>query len=975
MAQVQLPNSTFLDYTSYGMTDATSVAAAYGLSLPATPAWQTINVAITLPRVNDPTALLQSDWATRQTTLKALGDAGTLWSTYGASQTDFNAAVATLQSMSIPVLGLTGDDGYISSAASRTIWMQLTPAHFHLLFGTPAYQSASLQDYGLYYWHNSLSLPDTIHATGVWFDTTPIWGQYPATSDQSGGAVITPAQGPQSIGNALSPLSQDGDYRESNVSAGDIADWYYNFPLTDQTIPTKTIGLVEPGIGAALPPSFTRSFQELYDAFRREVGITTSGEYYLVAPNGQNYFLGNAGERSLDMGVVASATPGSRIGLYAGSGFNNHANSSSYTAFQQAFWDEANNPSVVSSSFSIFQQSAPGSPFAVAAHELFVDAALRNITVSFADNDWGSSWNFGNGLANVANNSSSPYALIIGGTSLTTLEAAPRDHTVSGTTDTAGSLYGLAMAGDRATLWRLMESGLNVLPSSVSVEDAPKVALLESVWNTYTVTGSRLYPIMGSDVAAGDGGVDTSQATPWYQTAYGLTPTSVNPGHATGRGTPDVSANAGGNMFYITPTANMTGISWDDGTSAAAPLWASLIAQIDTVFADQGLPDLGFANDLLYQASAIAPAAFNDVTYGNNVSSFLYGGSLATGTYSVTLTGYGYYAAPGYDLTSGLGSPNGTLLARALTAIAHEQMAAHLPSGDRPDMLTSTGGGLWTSGADQSLLYQAMASDDAGISVLGGGQATSFHSGSADLYAWTSRLAQQSLQPDFDAALVRLFDGAAQGHVAQAQVHAGDALLVAVNAGLASAPQASLTGAFGFADFITDDAAVHVARPVAVAETAGGADDQTAVVRLRQNGADDVSITFYRVDTLSGSIEGLAPGSAGYAEKAEGRAYATVSGATHIDGPGYGAYADTLITHVDAGDIIAMRLTNETSGHIFWGFAQANESVSGSAVGHLWNYGLNTWGFEDIYGGGDRDYNDLIVQLDFTSSSGHGWLA
>ena len=49
--------------------------------------------------------------------------------------------------------------------------------------------------------------------------------------------------------------------------------------------------------------------------------------------------------------------------------------------------------------------------------------------------------------------------------------------------------------------------------------------------------------------------------------------------------------------------------------------------------------------------------------------------------------------------------------------------------------------------------------------------------------------------------------------------------------------------------------------------------------------------------------------------------------------------------------------------------------MNGQPVGHLWNYGLNTWGWEDTYGGGDRDYNDLIVQLDFTSAAGHGWIA
>jgi hypothetical protein len=48
--------------------------------------------------------------------------------------------------------------------------------------------------------------------------------------------------------------------------------------------------------------------------------------------------------------------------------------------------------------------------------------------------------------------------------------------------------------------------------------------------------------------------------------------------------------------------------------------------------------------------------------------------------------------------------------------------------------------------------------------------------------------------------------------------------------------------------------------------------------------------------------------------------------------------------------------------------------VGGQHVAHLWNYGLNTWGFEDTYGGGDHDFNDMIVQVDFTSASGHGWL-
>ena len=191
----------------------------------------------------------------------------------------------------------------------------------------------------------------------------------------------------------------------------------------------------------------------------------------------------------------------------------------------------------------------------------------------------------------------------------------------------------------------------------------------------------------------------------------------------------------------------------------------------------------------------------------------------------------------------------------------------------------------------------------------------------------------------------------------------------------AQAIQASLSSPFGFADFLSGDTAVRVARPVAVAETADAHNDQTAIVRLRQDGQDNLSITFYRVDDLSGAINGLHAGDAGYQAAVQARAYQMMSGGTSIDGPGYGNNEQTGLGHVNAGDLVAMQLTNNTHGNVYSGFAQANETANGQPVGHLWNYGLNTWGWEDTYGGGDRNYNDLIVQLDFTSAAGHGWIA
>jgi hypothetical protein len=186
--------------------------------------------------------------------------------------------------------------------------------------------------------------------------------------------------------------------------------------------------------------------------------------------------------------------------------------------------------------------------------------------------------------------------------------------------------------------------------------------------------------------------------------------------------------------------------------------------------------------------------------------------------------------------------------------------------------------------------------------------------------------------------------------------------------------QASLTSAFGFADFMNGSGVERLARPVAIAETASGANDATVVARLRQDGEDNTTLTFYRVDDLSGTVAGLNPGDPGYAAAAHDRAYQLSTGGTSIGGPGYGNFAQTELLHVNAGDLIAMTLTNNTHGNTFWAFSQANETVNGQAVGHLWNYGANTWGWEDTFGGGDRDYNDMVVGLDFTSASGRNLL-
>ena len=142
----------------------------------------------------------------------------------------------------------------------------------------------------------------------------------------------------------------------------------------------------------------------------------------------------------------------------------------------------------------------------------------------------------------------------------------------------------------------------------------------------------------------------------------------------------------------------------------------------------------------------------------------------------------------------------------------------------------------WMSGADQSLMFQTMSASGATVGIDIGTAAFGFSSVASGTYAWTSRLAQQVLQSDFDPHLVRLFDKQGQGWVGQSVVEAGEQLSVSINAQSTVALQASMTSPFDFADFTSAGGAVRVARPVAVAETVGAADDTVAIVRVRQNG-------------------------------------------------------------------------------------------------------------------------------------------
>ena len=129
---------------------------------------------------------------------------------------------------------------------------------------------------------------------------------------------------------------------------------------------------------------------------------------------------------------------------------------------------------------------------------------------------------------------------------------------------------------------------------------------------------------------------------PAWQT--GIVPPSVNPGHAVGRGVPDVCGNAdpvsGYQIFYA---GRLTVVG---GTSAVAPLWAGLLARINQKL---GKP-VGYINPLLYSKLGKS-VAFKDIVKGNNDTTGHIGG---------------YSAGKGWDCCTGWGSPNGTSLLTGL---------------------------------------------------------------------------------------------------------------------------------------------------------------------------------------------------------------------------------------------------------------------------------------------------------------------
>jgi subtilase family serine protease len=174
----------------------------------------------------------------------------------------------------------------------------------------------------------------------------------------------------------------------------------------------------------------------------------------------------------------------------------------------------------------------------------------------------------------------------------------------------------------------------------------------DTVWNDP--------PSVCTSPCAGSGGLSSVFDRPFYQDDVS---------HVVGsqRGVPDISLSAavsGSVDVYLGFPGIGNGPGWYPvaGTSEASPLFSGLVA-----IADQAAhSDLGLLNPRLYDLGDRRGSGIVDITRGNNTVTFT---EPSTGK---TITVNGYSAARGYDLASGLGTPDGARLVAQLAGYRTE---------------------------------------------------------------------------------------------------------------------------------------------------------------------------------------------------------------------------------------------------------------------------------------------------------------
>lgn len=192
-------------------------------------------------------------------------------------------------------------------------------------------------------------------------------------------------------------------------------------------------------------------------------------------------------------------------------------------------------------------------------------------------------------------------------------------------------------SGDNGvTDYKTVDRQISTTPTTSFPSDEPWVL---SVGGTRLTANSSDTSFQETAWNGSGGGLSTFDSIPSYQQSLPGAVQSKLQGH---RGVPDVAASADPETGMVIDVGGQYQVI--GGTSAAAPLWAGLMALANQL---AGHP-LGFVNPALYKIglSSAARDDYHDITRGNN--------TYDQGDVHIP----GYAAVTGWDLVTGWGSPD-----------------------------------------------------------------------------------------------------------------------------------------------------------------------------------------------------------------------------------------------------------------------------------------------------------------------------
>lgn len=157
-----------------------------------------------------------------------------------------------------------------------------------------------------------------------------------------------------------------------------------------------------------------------------------------------------------------------------------------------------------------------------------------------------------------------------------------------------------------------------------------------------------------------------------------------------------------------------------------------------------------------------------------------------------------------------------------------------------------------------------------------------------------------------------------------------------------------------------------------VSDSTGVALSHTVSVQAADVAAKTNGLVPYKVDDLTGLVNGLLPGDPGYLQAAlsSGRRLTSTdfllssntNGSFSFSVDDRQDFAFLLLSGGGSSDLLSRNPTNARDpGNPLAFFSIGAANPDGNV--HMLSLGTNSYGFEDLWGGGDSDFNDLVMSV------------